>query len=201
MRKRVFIATALAVALVCGCGDKQRRAAADSTAAPADSAAQDGSTLSGICGEGSAMNTLQLITDGGDSLTLSVKEARDRQRVYGGYACGDRMTVVRGKDGNTAELVVNETTLTGTWLMPPPLEGTPPVGVSLLAGGVAESEGQNATEYKSWRIVSGGRLELVSVREGGGAAEDTTTYDIMRLDGDSLIYAGGETLFKYGRKR
>lgn len=190
----------LAAALVCGCGDRSKQAAttgdgdASANEAPADK------TLFGICGDGSAMNTLQLITDSGDSLTLSVKDAKEQGRLFGGYASGDRMAVITDSARRVAELVINESTLLGNWVMPNPLDGSSTVGISLLDGGVAESIEQSTIIYKTWKIKDG-RLEIVSVREGGGDFEETNVYDIRKLDGDSLIYGNDEDLFEYGRLR
>lgn len=191
---------AVAAALVCGCGDKPKQAA---TTGDYDTSANEvltDKTLFGICGDGSAMNTLQLITDNGDSLTLSVKDAKEQGRLFGGYASGDRMAVITDSARRVAELVINESTLLGDWVMPNPLDGSSIVGISLLDGGVAESIEQSTIIYKTWRIKDG-RLEIVCVREGGGDLEETNVYDIRKLDGDSLIYGNDEDLFEYGRQR
>ena len=153
----------------------------------------------GLCGEGSAMNTLQLLTDSGDTLSLDLSVARESNNIFGGYECGDKMAVLLTNDRSAAELVINETTLLGNWVMPNPLDGSSIVGISLREGGIAESIDQSTIVYKTWRIVDGG-LEIQSVREGGGDVEETNVYRIVKLDADSLVYMNEEDLFEYSRQ-
>lgn len=156
-------------------------------------------TVFGLCGEGSAMNTLQLLTDSGDTLSLDLSVAKESNNIFGGYECGDKMAVLLTNDRSAAELVINETTLLGNWVMPNPLDGSSIVGISLREGGIAESIDQSTIVYKTWRIVDGG-LEIQSVREGGGDVEETNVYRIVKLDADSLVYMNEEDLFEYSRQ-
>ena len=144
------------------------------------------------------MNTLQMITDSGDTLSLSITDAKENGKVLGGYACGARIAVLLNDDKTVAQLVINETTLLGNWVMPNPLDGSSFVGISLKDGGIAESIDQSTIVYKTWRIVNG-RIEIQSVREGGGDEEEINVYDIVKLDADSLVYKNEEDLFEYGR--
>ena len=41
-------------------------------------------TVYGVCGEETAMNTLQLITDMGDTLSFDISEAQENEQVFGG---------------------------------------------------------------------------------------------------------------------
>ena len=135
MKKSGLMAFIAAVMLLSGCGGENRQTP--------DSAGEDSSTVYvnaektvfGICGEGSAMNTLQMITDSGDTLSLSITDAKENGKVLGGYACGDRMAVLLNDDKTVAQLVINETTLLGNWVMPNPLDGSSFVGISLKDGG------------------------------------------------------------------
>lgn len=108
------------------------------------------------------------------------------------------MAVLLNDDKTVAQLVINETTLLGNWVMPNPLDGSSFVGISLKDGGIAESIDQSTIVYKTWRIVNG-RIEIQSVREGGGDEEEINVYDIVKLDADSLVYKNEEDLFEYGR--
>ena len=63
------------------------------------------STVYGICIDGSAMNTLQLLTDVGDTLNLSIAEANEKGMCYGGFQVGDRIALML-KDKKTAKLVI-----------------------------------------------------------------------------------------------
>lgn len=156
-------------------------------------------TLFGICGVASAMNTLQLIADNGDTLNLSVYRAKEHHKVHGGYACGDRMAVMPNQNRTEALLVINETTLLGDWLMLNPLDGSSEVGISLREGGIVEGINQSILIYRSWRIFNG-KLELQLTREGGGDEEEVSHYDIVKLDADSLIFANNEDRFEYYRQ-
>lgn len=158
------------------------------------------STIYGLCGEGSAMNTLQVIADNGDTLNLSVTDAKDRNKVFGGYACGDRMAVMTDAGKTEARLVINETTLLGDWMMPNPLDGSSDVGISIREGGIVEGIDQSSLVYKSWRIQNG-RLELTVLREGGGDEEEVALFDLVKLDADSLVFANADDRFEYERSR
>lgn len=156
-------------------------------------------TLFGLCGEASAMNTLQLIADNGDTLNLSIYKAKEQNKVYGGYSCGDRMAVIANETHTEALLVINETTLLGDWLMLNPLDGSSEVGLSLREGGIVEGINQSILMYRAWRIFNG-KLELQLTREGGGDEEEVNRYDIVKLDADSLIFTNEEDRFEYYRQ-
>lgn len=193
----------IGVVAVCGmmaaCGNKGQQAPSSGAEDTVAVVVDQNKTVFGICGDGSAMNTMQLITDSGDTLTLSVAEARENSKVFGGYGSGDKMAVLLNADKTAAELVINETTLLGNWVMPNPIDGSSIVGIALKDGGIAESIDQSTIVYKTWKIVDG-RIEILSMREGGGDEEETNVYDIVKLDADSLIYKNEEDLFEYGRQ-
>lgn len=156
------------------------------------------STVFGLCGEASAMNTLQLIADNGDTLNLSLLDAKENNMVFGGYACGDRLAVIPNANRSEARIVINESTLMGDWGMPNPLDGSSEVGISIREGGIVEGIEQTTLTYKSWRIKNG-QLELVTMREGGGELEETNIYSFEKLDDDSLIISNAEDRFEYAR--
>lgn len=185
--------------LLAGCNGGKKQVPFESVGEMGGGAVAD-STIYGLCGEGSAMNTLQVIADDGDTLNLSVADAKDNGKVLGGYACGDRMAVIADATKTEARLVINETTLLGDWMMPNPLDGSSYVGISIREGGIVEGIDQNSLVYKSWRIQNG-RLELTAVREGGGDEEETSLFDIVKLDADSLVFANADDRFEYGRTR
>lgn len=164
------------------------------------------STVYGLCGDGSAMNTLQLITDTGDTLNLSVVDAKDQNHVLGGYNVGDRMAVLTDRARTMATLVINETALLGNWVMPNPIDGSDETGISIREGGIAESIDQSIVIYRTWRI-NNGLLEIVSTREGGAEEEETNLYEIVSLGNDSLVYRTvgksreDEETFEYSRQQ
>ena len=144
-------------------------------------------TIYGLCGNGTAMNTLQLLTDNGDTLSLDLTAAQENGQVFGGLMTGDRMAVVTNKEKTEATIVINQNTLLGDWVMPNPIDGSSEVGIRIKEGGIAESIDQSSIIYKTWKI-NNGMLEILSQREGGGDLEETNLYQIILLGADSLVY-------------
>ena len=157
------------------------------------------STIYGLCGEGSAMNTLQIITDNGDTLVLSTLKAREKNSVFGNYAMGDRMAVVANVDSTEALIVINLSTLMGKWVMPNPIDGSDETGFTLFDGGIAESVQMTFATYTAWRILNG-MLELTTIDEGGGDIEENNTFRIVSLTPDSLTLTDEEEFYEYARK-
>lgn len=199
MNNKISVLMAVAVSLFCGCGNKAQQTVPVDDADSLDMVADADRTVFGACGDGSAMNTMQLITDNGDTLTLSVMEAKENRKLFGGYASGDRMAVIMNEDKTAAELVINESTLLGSWVRQNPSDGNSVVGISLKEGGIVKGIGQSSIIYKIWKITDG-RLEIRFVRKGVSDVEETNIYDIRKLDGDSLVYGTEEELFKYQRQ-
>lgn len=186
MRKgSVIMVVAMAVWMMASCGNKTQQVPFDN----GDSAevANADPTLYGVCGEATAMNTLQLFTDTGDTLELDLSQAQENSRVLGGLQVGDRMAVVPTKDLKEAVVVINQTTLLGNWVMPNPIDGSDEVGIAIKEGGIAESIEQSTIMYKAWRLVRG-QLEIMLVRDGGSGEDEFYTYDILKLGPDTLIY-------------
>lgn len=200
MKNKVLFTVIAAAALTSACNNKAQQEASVSQTDTLETVEDKNATVFGMCGDGSAMNTLQLIADNGDTLVLGLEEAHENNKVFGGYGCGDRMAVVLNDDKTEAELVINETTLLGNWLMPNPFDGSSVVGISLKDGGVAESIDQSGLNYKSWKIADG-KLEIVSVREGGSEEDETDIYEIRKLDADSLVFGNEDDVFEYGRQK
>ena len=156
------------------------------------------STVYGICIDGSAMNTLQLLTDIGDTLNLSIAEANEKGKCYGGFQVGDRIALML-KDKKTAKLVINQSALLGDWVMPNPLDGSSEMGIRIKEGGIAESIDQPAMIYRSWRIYNG-KLEIVAIRDGGGDMVETNLYELVSIGPDTLVFKDAEDIFEYSRQ-
>jgi len=185
---------------VASCGEKrpqQQNATDDEWFGRAVNTNRD-STLYGTCGDGSAMNSLQLITDNGDTLLLSTVAAKDAERVFGGYAVGDRMAVITDAQRTQALSVINVSSLMGDWVTVNPMDGVSKMGMSIRDGGIAESINQNDLVYRTWRLVNGS-LELQSVRESGGDFEEVERFRIVYLTRDSLSLATAEDVYEYNR--
>lgn len=191
MKKFAFFGTMAAIALMmssCFGGGKgqQQQVVEEESDSTVDYIPRD-KTIYGLCGNGTAMNTLQLLTDNGDTLNLSLTKAQEANQVFGGLQAGDRLAVLPNKEKTEAEIVINQNTLLGDWVMPNPIDGSSEVGIRIKEGGVAESIDQSVIIYKTWKIFNG-KLEILSQREGGGDMEEVNLYEILMLGADSLAY-------------
>ena len=199
MRKSsVIVMVVMAIWMMASCGGKTKQVPFDDGDS-ADIANAD-PTIYGVCGEGTAMNTLQLLTDTGDTLSIDLSEAQDKEQVLGGLQVGDRMAVMTTKDKTEAVLVINQATLLGNWVMPNPIDGSDEVGFRIKEGGVAESIEQSDLVYKTWRLIRG-QLELVMMRESGSGEDETMLYDIVKLGPDSLTLKATDETLEYSRQK
>ncbi len=194
----VLMTVAVAVWMMASCGGKTKQVPFDDGDS-ADIANAD-PTIYGVCGEGTAMNTLQLVTDVGDTLSIDLSEAQEKEQVFGGLQVGDRMAVITNKDKTEAVLVINQATLLGNWVMPNPIDGSDEVGFRIKEGGVAESIEQSDLVYKTWRLIRG-QLELVMMRESGSGEDETMLYDIVKLGPDSLTLKATDETLEYSRQK
>ena len=190
MKNKSTMHVALVVALMAvlmgvgSCKDKapQEQPTIDSLAI--DTLEVNDSTLYGRCGDGTAMHTLELITDQGDTLYFGINND-SVMNVRGGLGAGDRLAVLAGEmiDGEQqAGLVINLTTLLGKWTA---LDKN----FELQEGGVVVS---NVTEPKpiaEWKICNG-RLVL-----------SADTFDIYELGVDSLFLENDNGIYTYKRMR
>lgn len=181
----IALACIMAAFLITGCHDKAKQtnvAQADST--DVTDTATD-STVYGVCGEGTAMHTLELITDAGDSLEYMIAGDGDGvQDVKGGLLVGDRLAVIEGPmvDGDRmAKKVINLTTLLGKWT-------SIDKNFEIMEGGVVKSKLKvENNPWTSWKILNG---QLVMNRD---------TFDINVLGSDSLFLENKNGIFAYKR--
>ena len=179
MKKLSFLCILSALIVLFGsCGNRSQKVPFDN----GDSAysAKADPTLFGVCGVETSMNTLQLITDTGDTLMLDLTVARDKDQIFGGLHVGDRMAV--------------------NWVMPNPIDGSDEVGITIKEGGIAESIEQSSIIYKTWKLTRG-KLEIVLVREGGTEEEETYLYDIVKVTPDSLVFKDADDTYEYSRQK
>ena len=199
MRKTSVLWLVAAAVLTMGsCGSRTQQVPFDNGDSAAIANADP--TIYGISGDATTMNVLQLITDTGDTLSFDLSDANDAGKVLGGLQSGDRMAVIPSADKGEAQMVINESTLLGDWVMPNPLDGSDEVGIRFKEGGIAESIDQPGLSYRTWRLVNG-QLEIVQVEEDAAGTEETFLYDIVKLDADSLVYKDNEDVFEYTRQR
>ncbi len=188
----------LAMLIVTSCEEKKNKAQQEDGWEDNVNYILHDSTVYGVCTDGSSMNTLQILTDNGDTLTINTTYAEETMNVLGGYTSGDRMAVILREDRSQALCVTNISMLLGDWVMLDPMDGSSYVGIRIKDGGIAESINQSTIIYKTWRMFNG-KLEVVSVREDGGDFEDTEIFTISKLTGDSLVIRDVEQVYDYTR--
>lgn len=206
MRKTLFIGMMVAGIMMlgsCGGGKPQQASVEEDSTNVEDLVPRD-KTIYGICGPGTAMNTLEVLTDNGDTLHLSITTAQENGQVFGGLQSGDRLAIMADGSQAVATRVINLNTLLGDWVMPDPLDGSAEVGIRIKEGGVAESIEMTNIIYRTWKIYNG-NLEILSVREGGGDEEELNLYEFLVLGPDTLAYKtigrlrDEEETFEYNR--
>ncbi len=143
------------------------------------------STIYGTCGENTAMSSLELITDAGDTLRFFISDTdEDVQTVQGGMLAGDRMAVVAGEsiDGERyANKIINLTTLQGHWT-------SLDKNFEIQEGGEVRSDVKaEHNPWTSWKILNG---HLLLNRD---------TFDIRVLGNDTLSLENGQGIFVYKR--
>ncbi|WP_276910856.1 hypothetical protein [Hallella colorans] len=142
-------------------------------------------TVYGTCGEGTAMHSLELITDAGDSLQYMIFESADGQQdVQGGLLVGDRLAVIEGKgldNERVAKKVVNITTLLGKWT-------SLDKNFDILEDGTVRSNVKAETNpWTNWKILNG---QLLLNKD---------TFDIVKLGKDSLYLENKQGIFTFKR--
>ena len=190
MRKNLFFwmaAASMTIMMSCGGNGGRQQVAEEEVDTSAINVIPTDKTIYGLCGEGTAMNTLQLLRDNGDTLVLSITNAMEAGQVFGGLLVGDRLAVLPNATNSEAVIVINQNDLLGDWVMPNPIDGSSEVGIRIKEGGVAESIEQSSIIYKTWKIFNG-RLEILSQRDGGGDEEELNLYELVKLGPDSLVY-------------
>lgn len=143
-------------------------------------------TVYGICGEGTTMHNLELITNDGDTLNLAVNvDDSDTDVVKGGLLSGDKLAVIVADiyGEKTAGIVLNLTTLEGKWTS---LDRN----FEIVDGGEVLSTVQRETNpYTSWKIHNG---KLLMGRD---------SFDVVSLGADSLELENSKGIFVYKRQK
>ena len=117
MKAFKFILTFLCIMIIFGCNDNKKKT---STIEVLSDSTEIDSTIYGRCGDGTAMHTLELVTDKGDTIVYTLEGLDTCTNVQGGLFVGDRLAVIgRHVDGLNeemfAEKVINLTSLQGEW--------------------------------------------------------------------------------------
>lgn len=187
MKKLIVVALPLLVAafLIAGCKDKNKNNVGDGIDSTDVELMVSDSTVYGVCGENTAMHSLELITDAGDTLRFVLNEDENGDvNALGGLLAGDRLAVVEGPevDGEKlAKKVINITTLLGKWT-------SLDKNFEIQDDGTVRSTVQaEKNPWTSWKIVNG-RLVL-----------NRDTFDINNLGSDSLYLENKNGIFVYKR--
>ena len=187
MKKLIVVALPLLIAafLIAGCKDKNKNNVGDGIDSTDVELLVSDSTVYGVCGENTAMHSLELITDAGDTLRFVLNEDENGDvNVLGGLLAGDRLAVVEGPevDGEKlAKKVINITTLLGKWT-------SLDKNFEIQDDGTVRSTAQaEKNPWTTWKIVNG-RLVL-----------NRDTFDINNLGSDSLYLENKNGIFVYKR--
>ena len=141
------------------------------------------STVYGECID-AAMNSLTLLTNSGDTIDYVYVGEEGDADVQGGQFPGDKMAVigVMGKEENTAQKVINITSLMGRWT-------SLDKNFEIKDGGIVESNvTAESNPYTSWKIFNG---HLILSKD---------TFDIVNLDQDSLYLENDKGIFAFKRQ-
>ena len=188
---KVFFAAAIAIIMV-GCNMKKEKpqVVVDDEVEVADS------TVYGVCGIGTSMHSLELVTYAGDTLTYIILDAEADMdggetkgvvsNVEGGFMAGDKMAVT-GMETVEGELVatrvINVTSLLGHWT-------SIDRNFVIEEGGTVHSEVKAETNpWTSWKILNG---QLLLNRD---------TFDITSLSADSLYLENPKGIYIYKRQK
>lgn len=182
MNKIFIIGVLLSSLMMIGCnGNKNNQA--ESQNDTVNNIVPD-TALYGVIGEGTTMHVLELVTDGGKTLSFEIDEENDNV-VQGGMFAGDRVTLTftEDKDVRTLDKMVNLTSLLGKWTS---LDRN----FQIQENGVVESTGSaESRPYTQWSM-SNAQLIL-----------NTDTFDILTLGADSLSIENANGIFVYKRQK
>lgn len=146
--------------------------------------AEDDSTIYGVCGDGTSMHNLELISDDGDTLSVFIDDANP-DIVQGGLLSGDRVALLayKGQDGEmVAQKVINITSLLGKWT-------SLDKNFDIIEGGEVKNNVKAETNpWTAWKIVNG-KLLL-----------NKDTFDIDNLGPDSLTLENKQGIYVYKRQ-
>lgn len=148
-------------------------------------------TVYGVCGEGTSMHSLELITDAGDTLVYTLlsqdaeTEVETPSDVQGGLMAGDKMAVTGHKtaDELVADRVINVTSLLGHWT-------SIDKNFTIEEGGTVHSAIKAETNpWTSWKILNGSLLL------------NRDTFAIDGLSADSLYLENANGIFTFKRQK
>lgn len=192
MKNLGFVFASLMLLVLAGCNSKKEKPnlQANDVEEVADS------TVYGVCGEGTSMHSLELITDTGDTLTYTILDAEADMdgmvtggglvsHVEGGLMAGNKVAVTGQKvDGELiADKVINVTSLLGHWT-------SIDKNFEIEEGGTVRSSVKaESNPWTSWKILNG-RLLL-----------NRDTFNINSLGADSLYIENDKGIYTFKRQK
>ena len=190
MKKILYlVVAAMAIFVANSCKNSQNKpviSASDSLDVDEDLA---DTTIYGLCGEGTTMHNLQLITDAGDTLDVFIDDANPNI-VKGGLLSGDRIALIANEDQNgvdgekgqlVAQSVINLTSLLGKW-------ASIDKNFEIIEGGTVKNNVKaEQNPWTSWKILNG-KLLL-----------NKDTFEIDNLGSDSLMLENNQGIFVFKR--
>lgn len=191
MKHVVFLVASIMLLALVGCNAKKEK---PQPVAEVNDETAD-STVYGVCGDGTSMHSLQLITDAGDTLTYTILDSEADldgevsggivSNVEGGLMAGDKVAVTGLKvDGELiANCVINVTSLLGHWT-------SLDKNFEIEEGGTVRSSLKAETNpWTSWKILNG---QLLLNRD---------TFDITSLGADSLYIENQKGIYTFKRQK
>ncbi|MDD5861947.1 MAG: hypothetical protein PUD15_05225 [Prevotella sp.] len=186
MKKMLMMAAVIGMVFAfAGCKQSSKKATPVISQTEQTQKNDNDSTVYGVCGDGTAMHTLELITDAGDTLNYMIDDEEDQSPVVGGLFSGDRMAVIGHKEGGdlVATKIINLTTLTGKWM-------SLDKNFEILEGGQVKSYAKAENNpWTTWKILNG-KLLL-----------NKDTFDIDNLGADSLYLENKNGIFTFKRQK
>ena len=118
-------------------------------------------------------------------------------------SCNNRKNNQANQKGATliqAETISNEELLVGHWVEPNPINQKEVQGIEIIKGGNAKSINMATLVYSKW-WTKNNQLFLVEESIGNHTSSiDTTVYDIIKIDKDSLIMKGKYVTMSYKKQ-
>lgn len=186
MKKLFFITIALVSLFVVNSCKERKTSNVISVVDTADVDVPD-STIYGICGDGTTMHNLQLITDAGDTMNVFIDD-EEPNIVKGGLLAGDRIALILNGQKNeelgdvAAQQVINLTSLLGKWT-------SLDKNFEIIEGGeVKNNVKAEQNPWTSWKILNG-KLLL-----------NKDTFIIDELGPDSMYLENNAGIFTFKRQ-
>lgn len=184
MKKLIWVTMAfVAIFAMNSCNNKKTASVIDVNDST-EVADDNDSTIYGVCGDGTSMHNLELISDDGDTLSVFIDDANP-DIVQGGLLSGDRVALLayKGQDGEMVpQKVINLTSLLGKWT-------SLDKNFDIIEGGEVRNNVKAETNpWTAWKIVNG-KLLL-----------NKDTFDIDNLGPDSLTLENKQGIYVYKRQ-